>query len=86
MVCGAHLFVLSIDAQVCLKLVATAAVAVVERKDTKFAQRNVVWGGFPWDRSSGSQSFILVDALFLLDGGRRREGSRPTLLAVQHSC
>jgi hypothetical protein len=34
----------------------------------------MVWGGFPWARGSGYHSLILVDALFLLDGGRRREG------------
>jgi hypothetical protein len=34
---------------------------------------SVAWGGFPWARGSG---LILVDALFPLDGGKRREGKK----------
>jgi hypothetical protein len=46
MVHGAHLFVLSIDAQTDFELV------VVVRNGTKFSQCKVAWGGFPQARSS----------------------------------
>jgi hypothetical protein len=73
-------------------------VAAVVRNGTIFSQCSVVGETF---HSLGDQdvvSFILFDALFLLDGGRRREGkkeekkntlgmesfpgARPALLAV----
>jgi hypothetical protein len=73
MVHGAHLFFLSIDAQADLE---PAAEVVTARNGTKFSQCSVAWGGFPWARVSGCQKFDLVDALFPLDGGRRREGNK----------
>jgi hypothetical protein len=54
-VCGAHLFVLSVDVQAGLELVAVAAAAA--RNGAKFSQCNVAWGGFPWARDSGCQKF-----------------------------
>jgi hypothetical protein len=34
------------------------------------------WEGFPRNKGSGCQSLALIYALFLLDGGRRREGEK----------
>jgi hypothetical protein len=51
----AHLFVLSIDAQAGLELVAVVAAAV--RNGSQFSQCNVAWGGFPQARGSGCQKF-----------------------------
>jgi hypothetical protein len=42
LVCGAHLFILSIDAHVGLELVISA-----ERNSDKFSQYSMAWGGFP---------------------------------------
>jgi hypothetical protein len=64
---GAHLFILPIDTQEDLELVAG-------RNGIYFSQCSVAWGGFPQSRGSGCCSLILVYALFLLDGGRRRRG------------
>jgi hypothetical protein len=50
--CGAHLFVLSVDAQAGLE-----PEAVMARNGIKFSQCNVAWGGFPWARCSGCQKF-----------------------------
>jgi hypothetical protein len=55
MVCGTHLFVLSIDVQA--GLVPVVAVVAAARNYTKFSQRSMVWGGFPWARGSGSRKF-----------------------------
>jgi hypothetical protein len=52
-VCGAHLFVLSIDEQASLELAVPAVMAAVVSNGTKFSQYNVAWGGFPWARGSG---------------------------------
>jgi hypothetical protein len=51
--CGAHLFVLSNDAQVGLELAVVAAV----RNGSKFSQCNVLWGSFPQARGSECQKF-----------------------------
>jgi hypothetical protein len=45
---GAHLFVLSVDAQSGLEPVAAAVVAAVVKNGTKFSQCNMAWEGFPW--------------------------------------
>jgi hypothetical protein len=50
-VCGAHLFVLSIDMQAGLEPAAMSLVAA--RNGTKFSQCSMMWGGFPWARVSG---------------------------------
>jgi hypothetical protein len=44
MVHGAHLFILSIDAQ--------AGLAVVGRNGTKFSQYSMAWGSFPLAKGS----------------------------------
>jgi hypothetical protein len=66
--------VLSIDMQASLELV--VVVAAVERNGTKFSQCNMVWQAFHRLGVHDVESLILVDALFLLDGGRRREGKK----------
>jgi hypothetical protein len=51
--------------------------AAVGRNDTNFSQCSVKWRGFPWARGSRCHRvLILVDALFPLDGGRKREGEK----------
>jgi hypothetical protein len=69
---GDHLFVLSNDMQAGLRLAATA----VMRNVSKLSQCD--WGGeaFPGLGVQSVESLILVGALFLLDGGRRREGKK----------
>jgi hypothetical protein len=42
-VCGAHLFVLSIDAQAGLEPVVVAVATAVARNGIKFSQCNMVW-------------------------------------------
>jgi hypothetical protein len=59
-VCGAHLFVLSIDVQAGLEL------AEVAKNGAKFSQCNIVWGGFLRARED-VESLSLVDDFFLLD-------------------
>jgi hypothetical protein len=59
-VCGAHLFVLSTDAQAGLEQAALVAVAMVVAaaiNGTKFSQCSALWEGFPWARVSGCQKF-----------------------------
>jgi hypothetical protein len=46
--CGSHLFILSVDVQAGLELVVVAG-----RNGTNFSQFSVLWGGFPWARGSG---------------------------------
>jgi hypothetical protein len=46
---GAHLFLLSIDAQAGLML----QVVAVARNGAKFSQCSVTWGGFPRAKGSG---------------------------------
>jgi hypothetical protein len=58
MVCGAHLFILSVDMQAGLEVVAAAAaalavVAAVGRNGANFSQCSVAWGGFLQASSSG---------------------------------
>jgi hypothetical protein len=66
------MLVLSIDVQADLEpvVVALLEVTAVGRNGAKFSQYTVVWRGF--QDGLGFQdvkSLILVDALFLLDGG-----------------
>jgi hypothetical protein len=74
MVCGTHLFILSIDTQ-----------AVWSRLQWGEMVPNFLstaWHGeaFHRLRVQDVENLILVDALFLLDGGRRREGKKKKLL------
>jgi hypothetical protein len=55
---------------------AVAVVAAAVRNGSKFSQCNVMWGGFAQARGLGVEGLILVDALFLLHGRRRREGKK----------
>jgi hypothetical protein len=66
------LLVLSIDVQAGLEAAATMAMM---RNGAEFSQDNVVWGGFHRLSVQDVETLILVDALFLLDGGRR-EGKK----------
>jgi hypothetical protein len=50
--------------------------AAAGRNGTNFSQCSTVWEGFPQARGSGSCSLILVDVLFLLDGGGKRQGKK----------
>jgi hypothetical protein len=56
-VCGAHLFVLSIDAQAGLELavmvVVMAAAVAAFKSASKFSQCNVVWENYPQVKGSG---------------------------------
>jgi hypothetical protein len=75
MVSGAHLFVLSTDEQTVLEPVAVvAAVEVVAKMAPNFL--SVTWHGEAFHRLGvhDVKSLILVDALFPLDRGKRREG------------
>jgi hypothetical protein len=81
MVCGAHLFVLPIDAQAGLEQKEAAG-----RNGTNFSQCRTEWGGFPQAMGSGCRSLILVDALFPLDGGRRREGKKSRKIKGERNC
>jgi hypothetical protein len=65
---SAQLLILSIDVQEGLE-----PAVVLRRNGAHFSQCNMAWGGFPCARGSGCHSFILVDAVFLIDGGRRRK-------------
>jgi hypothetical protein len=70
MLCGAHPFILSIDAQASLEQVAVAG-----RSGTNFSQCSMVWGGFPQARGSRCLRvrFWLVLYFHLMEEGDEKQ-------------
>jgi hypothetical protein len=70
------MYVLSNDSKTCLEHLVTAVVAAAMRGGSKFSLCDLVWEAFSQLAVQDVEGLIIVGALFLLDGGRRKEGNK----------